>query len=174
MKISPSDKQHQKEFEKAYNLYADAIFRHCYLRVSDRELAKDLMQDTFMKALKYLVSGNVIDDVRPFLYRTALNCIIDHERKRKRRPTSSLEDMQEKGFDVAGENGEDWKAAIDAKSVVDIFQKIKEPYREILVLRFVDELKPAEIAKMLGVSANIVSVRLTRGLEKLRKILPNG
>ncbi len=174
MKLSPSSKHSHKEFEKAYNLYADAIFRHCYLRVSDRELAKDLMQETFMKVLKYLADGNVIDDVRPFLYRTALNCIIDHARKSKRRPTSSLEDMQEKGFDVAGESGKDWNDVLDAKAVVNIFQKIKEPYRAVLILRFVDDLKPAEIAKTLGVSANTVSVRLTRGLEKLRKLLPDG
>jgi RNA polymerase sigma-70 factor (ECF subfamily) len=73
MKLSSANKQLQKEFEKAYDLYADAIFRHCYLRVSDRELAKDLMQETFMKTWEYLASGKDIDDVRPFLYRTALN-----------------------------------------------------------------------------------------------------
>ena len=174
MKLSSANKQLQKEFEKAYDLYADAIFRHCYLRVSDRELAKDLMQETFMKTWEYLASGKDIDDVRPFLYRTALNCIIDNARKVKRRPTNSLEDMQEGGFDVSGESGKDWGTLLDAKAVVEVFQKVREPYRTVLVLRFVDELKPNEIAKMLGISANVVSVRLTRGLDKLRKLIPDG
>lgn len=174
MKLSSSNKQLQKEFEKAYDLYADAIFRHCILRISDRELAKDLMQEAFMKTWQYLVSGHDIDDVRPFLYRTAHNCLIDHVRKQKKRQTDSLESLQEDGFDIADENGKDWAMVIDAKAVVEVFQKVKEPYRTVLVLRYVDEMKPAEIATMLNIPPNTVSVRITRGLEKLRKLLPDG
>ena len=69
MKLSSSSAQLQKEFEKAYDLYADAIFRHCYLRVSDRELAKDLMQEAFMKTWEYLASGY---PAVPLPYRTQL------------------------------------------------------------------------------------------------------
>ena len=174
MKLSSSNAQLQKEFEKAYDLYADAIFRHCFLRVSDRELAKDLMQEAFMKTWEYLASGHDIQDIRPFLYRTAHNCVIDHVRKQKKRRTDSLESLQEEWFDVAGENGKDWATILDAKAVVEIFQKVREPYRTVLVLRYVDEMQPSEIAEMLHISANAVSVRITRGLEKLRMLLPDG
>ena len=56
----------------------------------------------------------------------------------------------------------------------EVFQKVREPYRTVLVLRYVDEMQPSEIAAMLNISANAVSVRITRGLEKLRMLLPDG
>lgn len=59
-----------------------AIF---WYRVSDRELAKDLTQETFVKVWEYMVSGKVIEKLKPFLYRVATNLIIDNARKKARK-----------------------------------------------------------------------------------------
>ena len=47
----------EEEFLRAYEEFADAIFRHCYFRISDREVAKDLTQETFTRTWKYIVDG---------------------------------------------------------------------------------------------------------------------
>ncbi len=174
MKLSSNNRRLSSQFEKAYNLYADAIFRHCYLRIGDREAAKDLMQEAFMKTWEYLSKGNDIDDVRPFLYRTAHNCLIDSARKIKRRKTNSLEDMQESGFDIEGEDGGEWQMLLDAQSVVETFQKVREPYRSVLIMRYVDGLKPNDISKLLDIPANTVSVRINRGINQLKTFLKDG
>ena len=170
--ISPEDSPHQ-QFELAYDRYADAIFRHCYFRLSDRERGKDLMQETFMKAWKYVAAGKVIENVQAFLYKTANHLIIDEVRRNKRRPTSSLDEMQDEGFDVGtSDDAERMKKRIDENKILMVLDKLDPQYREVLLLRYIDEFQPAEIAEILSESPNAVSVRINRGLKQLRSLLP--
>lgn len=162
----------EEDFAAAYDLYADAIFRHCYFRVHEREKAVDLMQETFMKTWEYLASGKKVENLRAFLYRTANNLIVDQARRAKLRKEDSLEDMREAGFDIAGDDGRDMGTVLDGRHVVSVMAKIEEPYRSALILRYVDELSPKEIAEVLGEPANVVSVRINRGVKKLRSLLP--
>ena len=73
----------EKEFLSAYEKYANDIYRHCYFRVYNKELAEDLTQETFIKTWKYIVAGQEIKNTKSFLYKVAVNLIIDHSRKRK-------------------------------------------------------------------------------------------
>lgn len=159
------------DFATAYDEYADAIFRHCCYRCFNRERAKELMQDTFMKAWDYLVAGNDIDNVQAFLYRTANNLLIDEARRAKKRKVVSFEDMAEGGFDVEGEDGRDQARIFDAKAVAEVLHELEEPYRTAIIMRYIDELSPKEIAELLNETANVVSVRLNRGMKMLRTIL---
>lgn len=158
-------------FIDAYEQFADPIFRHCAFRCFDRERAKELMQEVFMKAWNYLADGNDIENVQAFLYRTANNLIVDDARRKKKRTEVSFEDMAEEGFDIAGEDGRDEGRKFDAAQVADILHKIDEPYRTTLVMRFIDELQPKEIAELLGETATVISVRIHRGLKTLKGLL---
>lgn len=164
----------QQEFLEAYDRYADAIFRHCALRLGDREEGKDLMQETFIRAWEAIVGGITIENMRAYLYRVANNLIIDVARRRKRRPTSSLEEMMEAGFSPATrEKGP--AQNLEESFVLETLQHIDEPYRTAVILRFIDGLPPREIARLLGVSPNVISVRVNRGIEKLQTLLnPHG
>lgn len=173
MKIKPSPKA-QEEFAAAYEEYADAIFRHCYFRARNRERALELMQESFMNTWEYISAGNTVDNVRAFLYRTANNLVINDARRKKLRREESLEQMQEDtGFDITGEDGRDIGKHIDAAAAKEVLNKVDEPYRTVLIMRFIDELKPREIAELIGESANVVSVRINRGLERLRTFIPD-
>lgn len=153
----------------AYEQYADAIFRHCYFRVFSRERGKELMQETFLRTWQYLSEGKTVDNMRAFLYRIANNLIIDESRKKRE---SSLEALQEAGFDPPGEDG-NVKASklLEEQRILETLAKLDPPYREVFVMRHIDGLKPAEIASMLGESANTISVRLHRATEQLRTFL---
>ncbi len=153
----------------AYEQYADAIFRHCYFRVFSRERGKELMQETFLRTWQYLSEGKTVDNMRAFLYRIANNLIIDESRKKRE---SSLEALQEAGFDPPGEDG-NTKASklLEEQRILETLSKLDHPYREVFVMRHIDGLKPAEIAGMLGESANTISVRLHRATEQLRTFL---
>ncbi len=159
------------DFAEAYEKYAGAIFRHCAYRCFDRERAKELMQEVFLRAWDYLVSGNNIDNVQAFLYKTANNILIDEARRAMKRKTVSFEDMAEDGFDIAGEDGRDQGRIFDAKVIAEILYEMEEPYRTAMILRYIDELKPREIAALLDETANVVSVRLHRGVHMLRDLL---
>lgn len=171
MKLKHGSKRLRDEYKKAYDRFSDEIFRHCYLRVSDRELANDLVQEAYIRVWEYLSKGKDIDDVRPFLYRTAHNLIIDYVRKKKGKTVVSLEDMIESGHDLEDKNNKDMNAIIDAHEVMSMFNMIEEPYRTVLIMRYVDDMKPSEISEVLGISANSVSVRLNRAVKQLRSVI---
>ncbi len=124
-----------------------------------------------MKAWDYLVSGKDIDNVQAFLYRTANNILIDEARRAKKRKVVSYEDMEENGFDIEGEDGRDQGRVFDAKAVAQVLHELEEPYRAAIIMRYIDELSPKEIAELLNETANVVSVRLNRGMKMLRTIL---
>ncbi|MDD4628726.1 MAG: RNA polymerase sigma factor [Candidatus Peribacteraceae bacterium] len=164
----------ERDFLEAYDEYADAIFRHCALRLGDREVGKDLMQDTFLRAWEAIAGGVTVENMRAYLYRIANNLITDFARRQKRRPESSLEEMAEDGFDPPSRE-EGPARTYEGKMVIETLQQVEEPYRTAVVLHYIDGLPPREIASFLGVSANVISVRLHRGMEKLRTILhPHG
>src|SRR3989338_4412536 len=159
------------DFAEAYECYADAIFRHCTYRCFDRERAKELMQEVFLKTWDYLIAGNDIDNVQAFLYKTANNILVDEARRAMKRRIVSFEDMVEDGFDIAGEDGRDQARIFDAKVVAEILYDMEEPYRTAMIMRYIDELKPREIAAVLDETANVVSVRLNRGMKMLKTLL---
>ena len=159
----------EQVFFEVYDTYADAIFRHCYFRVNDRELAKDLMQETFTRTWEYMQNGKNPENLRAFLYRVATNLVIDHYRKKK---AYSLEELAEKtGFDPPLDLTEYILNTVDAKRALALLPQLTELYRSVLVLRFVDDFSPKEIAAITGESENTISVRINRGARKLRELM---
>lgn len=166
----------ERRLTDAYDEWSDAIFRHCYFRMGGREIGKELMQETFVKTWEYLLAGKRVENMKAFLYRTANNLIVDYFRRKSLRSESSLEEMQDAtGFDIAGseDTAEATRRSFTEKQVADVLGKIEEPYRSALIMRYIDELSPKEIAASLGETANVVSVRINRGLKMLKSFLPD-
>ncbi|OGF62718.1 hypothetical protein A2662_02165 [Candidatus Giovannonibacteria bacterium RIFCSPHIGHO2_01_FULL_45_33] len=166
----------EMEFIKSYDAYADAIFRHCYFRLYDREEAKDAVQETFLRAWKYS-KDNRIDNVRALLYKIARNIVADKWRKKK---TLSLDLLLEQGFEPS--DGEHKKIMLnaEAKNFIKLLNNLDDNEREIVIMRYVDGLGPDEIAKIMSeragrigeaFSANVVSVRLNRAINKIQKLI---
>lgn len=154
----------------AYDDYADAIFRHCYLRVSDRETGKDIMQETFIKAYQYAQKGSSIENMRALLYTIANNLIVDYFRKAKE---VSLDAMHDAGFDPPGADGRSFGNAVDEEVIVDTLKKLRPEDRELIVMRYIDDLKPREISVILNLAPNTVSVRIHRAMKELEPHLKN-
>jgi RNA polymerase sigma-70 factor (ECF subfamily) len=161
----------EDDFSQAFAEYKDEIFRHCYFILFDRDLALEIMQDAFMKTWEYVAEGNDIDNVRAFLYRVASNLCFNYKRKKSE---TSLDALQESGFDPPSEDERLKRDVIAEEQVMSVLKQIEEPYRTAVSMRYIQGLSPAEIADILGESANTVSVRITRGVKQLRTLLPHG
>ncbi len=159
----------ESAFLAAYESHGDAIFRFCALKVSDRELAHDLMQETFAKAWDYARKGNHVEDWKPFLFRTAYNLIVDTYRKKKSVSLDQL--VEDHDFTIVDESAETKIDIIDLKRAHAAIMEMDETYRDVILLRFTEDLPPREIAKILALSENVVSVRLHRGIKALREKL---
>jgi len=163
----------RENYEKAYDDFADAIFRYCCLRVSNREKAKDIMQETFIKVWERMTADgkSEILNIRAFLYKTAGHLIIDDYRKKK---TESLDRLQAAGFDVASGGHKAIETSAELRGAMELMSELDDKYREVFIMRFVDEMSPSEIAETLGDSENNVSVKINRAAKKLREMLNHG
>ncbi len=157
-------------FLEAYDRYADALYRHCYFRVYSRARAEELVQETFMKTWVYLSEGKRIDNMKAFLYRVATNLVVDEVRKKKE---ESLENLLESSAISEPAADSTLETEVSFREVVRMMGRLPEAEREILVLRYVDDLDPREIAEILGITANNASVRLNRALAQLRQLINN-
>lgn len=168
----------QQEFREAFEKFSDELFRHAALRLSNRDRALEITQETFLKAWEYMERGEVIREYRPFLYRTLNNLVIDEYRKRK---SASLDAMMEDSETAQAVEGhllrdeldifEQTAVKFEGKRALEMVAQLPENYRTVIVMRYVDGLAPSEIADVIGESENAVSVRIHRGMRKLRDLL---
>ena len=169
-------KDQSKEFGQAYERYSDELFRHVALRLKDRERALEITQECFVKAWQYMERGEEVRDMRPFLYRILRNLIIDEYRKHK---VASLEGMMTEESEsvehlLPTDDTNTLESAIErfeGKRALAILQELPDLYREVLLLRYVDGLTISEVAKQVGESENAISVRVHRGLKKLKTLM---
>ena len=121
-----NENDHEARFLKAFDEYGDALFRHAYFRVSDREKALDLVQDTFTKTWSWVRGGHEIETFRPFLYKVLNNLVIDEYRKRKESSLDELLDQEgvsEGSFDELSESSTELLAStIDGKKALELVQ----------------------------------------------------
>ncbi|MFA7000111.1 MAG: RNA polymerase sigma factor [Candidatus Paceibacterota bacterium] len=166
----------QSTFEAIYKKESDVIFRFCLLRVSNREQALDITQETFLRLWKQMQEDKDIINEKALLFTIARHLIIDWYRKKK---SLSLDMMafndngeKEEGFDVLDESTttEELEIGAEGRYLMDQINKLGWAYREPVYLRYVEDLSPPEIGEILGISINAASVRINRGLEELRKI----
>lgn len=157
----------EHEFIRHYDAYSDALFRHSYFRVFERERARDLVQETFTRTWGYLLQGKQIDNMRAFLYRVLNNLIVDESRKK--RPLS-LDELEEKGLEPSEDHRERIAANIEAKVFLRMLDEVSEKHRDVIIMRHVDDLGPKDIAAITGESENTVSVRIHRAMQELRTV----
>lgn len=159
----------QAIFMKSYEENSDALFRYCYFQTSNKEVAKDILQDTFTKTWIYLSGGNEVDNLKAFFYKVAKNLIIDHRRKKK---AHSLEAITETGIDFESEDEEERATEnSDKEFVVTKLEKLDPEDREILSMRYINEMSIREISNALDMTPNNVSVKIHRATQKMKKVL---
>jgi RNA polymerase sigma-70 factor (ECF subfamily) len=161
----------ETEFKKIYEDESDAIFRFCFTRVSNREQALDITQDTFMRLWNSMLEQKEIINPRAFIFTIARNLIIDWYRKKKSVSLDKMMDGVSEEIDLIDNSAiNNIEMRAEGKYVLDKISQLGETYQTPIYLRFVEDMTPDEIGKILNISANAVSVRINRGLEELRNI----
>lgn len=146
------------------------ILKYCRWHLPDEQTAQDAAQDTFLKAVRYLdACGSFQGAFRPFLYRIAHNVCIDHLRG-VRQDTVSLEALTEPpAYDEAG-----FTLTEEELALRTLTAKLEPQQRELVLLRFAQQLKLREISKITGLPVRTVQSRLRAALKTLRMELEGG
>ena len=131
--------------------------------------ARDLVQDTFERALRYLAAGNRIDNERAWLFAILHNRFRERCRERSRRPHVDSLDQVELAAPEA-ERPPAW-TAISRPQLEAAIDELDADLRQVYRLHAFEELAYHEIAARLGVPQSTVGTRLLRARRKLREIL---
>ena len=170
-------------FGELYDFYLPRIYGFIARRVEDRAVAEDLTSVTFERALGAIRR----DDFRNasfggFLYRVASNAVVDHARRERRTIPLGVRarDLDEDGDQDAAELlGDDtaaraFAAAIDRDALRRAMLHLPANHRQVILLRYVDGLEPAELAAALGCSRQTLAVKVHRALRALRAEMDRG
>ena len=165
MMTSKQEARQRAAFTLAHMDFEKGLNAHAYFKLHDHAMGNDLVQDTFIKTWRYLVRGGKIDVMKAFLYHVLNNLIVDEYRKRK---TSSLDMMMEKGFEPSAGSFTRFFDALDGKAALLLIARLPGAYQKVMRMRYVHELSLKEIALVTGQSKNAIAVQAHRGLEKLK------
>ena len=174
--------------ENWVDLYADLLYRFAILRLNDENLAQDMVQETFLSALKSIKKFEQKSSIQTWLITILKNKIIDHYRKSftddkntnpSIAPNDDFGDYLESGMWNSEKAPKNWN-----KSAEDIFEEteffeilhqclalLPEQSRRVFSLREIDGMKSKEICKELDISASNLWVLLHRARNGLRKCI---
>jgi RNA polymerase sigma-70 factor (ECF subfamily) len=152
-----------------YERYRESIFRFLYYRVGDIHVAEDLTSEVFLRMIRaiggYRPRGIAFD---AWLFQIARNQAIDYYRKQQREQNVLLEDellISSEGVEKMIDGN------FNSERLVQALRHLSEPQRDVIVLRFVNEMPITQVAQTLHKSENSVKALQRRGLIALREIL---
>ena len=172
--ISMYQTGNEEAFEILVQRHKAKIFTTIYLIVKDNYLAEDLLQETFIKAIRTIKSGRYNEEGKflPWILRIAHNLAIDYFRKSKRYPVIVMEDGSSvfNTMDFSEESIESVQIKKDTHSKLrSLIQELPESQKEVLIMRHFMQMSFQEIAEATNVSINTALGRMRYALINLRK-----
>lgn len=163
-------KRDPEVYGELYDLYVTRIYRFIYFKVSSSSDAEDLTAEVFLKTWEYLKERREIESFGGLLYKIARNLVIDFYRRRSLKEVG-LEQVFAERLSDGGATVEKLINANEALTIINNLRLLKEEYREVLTLRFIDGLDVGEAAEILGKSQIGIRVLTHRALKTLRKLI---
>lgn len=157
----------QDALAAAYEQYSDGVFAYCLRILADRQLAEDVLQETFLKVQQHARSIQRNESFRSWIFRIARNEALMH--LRRTRNDGRLED--DSVWDE--ETPHEQLVALERADIVNrLLDSLKREYREVLVLLVYEQMSYAEIAAVTGATESSVKSRIFRArkamMEKLK------
>lgn len=164
-------------FGELYDAYVNRIYRFIYFKVPTADIAEDLTSDVFLKAWQYLQEKRDVVSLQALLYRVARSVVIDWYRKTAIERTNVSIDTEmftEEHCDIGTDKLiKDIQTKMDVEFVLSQLKCLKDEYREVIVMKYLDELSTNEIATALEKTNSNVRVLLHRATKALEEAVHN-
>lgn len=173
-------KQDSESFKKIYDYFFDRIYRYIYLKTYNSHDAEELTGDVMIKIYNNLARTRVDSlSLNAWVYKIAGNCVIDFFRKNKNiSGQKSIDEMLENNEDIFAIN-EDFllkeslflkkELGFDNEQLLLMINNLPESQKNILLLKFVEDLDYPSISVILGKKENALRALLFRALQNLRE-----
>lgn len=156
----------KEAFGKLYEHYVDRLYRYVFFRVeNNRELAEDLVQSAFVKAWEKLETFEK-GSFQAWLYTIVRNTMLDHFRTEK--PQIEL---HEAIVDDKQKVEEQVLKQLEVQKVMDALRFLTDEQKELITLKFVEDMSNKEIAQILGKEEDAIRAMQYRALKELKKRL---
>ena len=159
-------------YEALYDRHYDAVYRYCYYRVSDVTLAQDLTSDVFVRMVAKLDTYRVRG--RPllaWLYTIARNLITDLHRRNGQAAHVPLEEATMLSRDGRRDMARDVDRRLQADCLANALQYLTEEQRQVILLRFMEDYRNGQVARILNKSEGAIKALQHRALKSLRRAL---
>jgi len=158
----------RQAYGNLYKQYYARIYRYCRINLYNKAVAEDVCQDVFIRAWKALpkFSEKKAGTFQAYLFRIARNLIIDLSRKKKE---TSIEEAENIATDE--DIIEDLNRKYEIDSVRNAFAQLKERDRQIIYLRYFEDLSHNEVSKIVGIGEGALRVRTIRLLQRLKGLI---
>jgi RNA polymerase sigma-70 factor (ECF subfamily) len=163
-------------FDTLLNRHKSTVYSYIYFIVHNKELAEDIFQETFVKAIMTIKQGRYTENgkFRAWISRIAHNLIIDNYRQEKNEQTISNDECEIDLFNnskLSEGNIEDElvkeQILADVKKLINY---LPENQKEVLILRYYQDLSFKEIADITGVSINTALGRMRYAILNMRRM----
>ncbi len=164
-------KRDPEKFVVLYDKYFDQIYRYVSRRVNDRDMAHDLVSQTFYDALSHIQSFEWRGyPFSSWLYKIAHNNVLKWYRQNQKMRVVELDE-----FGPIRDNAVDLHRDIvqqeEENEIKKVIDQLEHEEREIIRLKYFEEVSNIEIAEIMGLSANHIGVKIYRALKKLKQLL---
>jgi len=149
--------------------HQQAVFRLAYLLLGDADDAEDIAQETFLRAWDHLKRFDETRPLRPWLLSISANLSRNRRRSAGRYVSALVRAFREQPKEIPLD--EDSAQRTEANELWRAVQQLDLPDQQIVYLRYFLDLPVAETAEVLQIAEGTVKSRLSRALEKLRKII---
>ena len=157
-------------FGQLYSHYLPPIYRFVYLKVTHQQEAEDLTHEIFLSAwqniARYQSQGFPFSS---WLYQIARNRIIDHYRLKRNHVSLEVVDPEALRGESRLEGSVD--ATLTLETIKSAIRRLNHDYQDILIMRFVEDLSPREIAGALGKSEGAIRLMQHRALNQLKSFV---
>lgn len=168
-------------FEEVVRRYGGRLLAVARRILQSEDDAQDALQDGFWSAFRALPQFKERARLSTWLHRIVVNAALMKQRSRVRRAEDSIEELLPTFLEDGHRHNSPvpWREPLDElvanketrQRVRASIDRLPEIYRNVLILRDIEELDTAETAELLGVSANVVKIRLHRSRQALRTLL---
>jgi RNA polymerase sigma-70 factor (ECF subfamily) len=163
-----AQKLDREAFGLIYDHFSEKLYKFIYFRVGHKELAEDILADTFVKAWTRIQQVDSAKAFRSWLYQIAKNNIIDYYRVKK--VTVDLEEVVDILVDATSPVDE-VNLIIEQRIVLELIELLPPDQKEIIRYKFFEDLENIEIAQIMGKSEGTIRVIQHRAINKLKELL---
>ena len=167
--LKKAQKGSRDAFGDIYEHYKEKLYRFIYFRVGHKELAEDILSDTFVKAWQKVADINSPNALTVWIYQVAKNNVIDYYRL-KRPATIAVEEVVDLPADDVSPV-DSANISVEQRLLVELMERIPDEQKQVIKYKFFEGMTNQEIASVMDKSEGAIRVIQHRAINKLKQLL---